>query len=275
MRWIRTPAIPPFRPRCCGTMRRACANTRRCPRTPSRTVARCTRPSTRSRTRLLERSARPRQRDGPRGCGRHHRVVGRPARHAAAPALPARHGDRRRVRAGHRQAERQPALERMLRVAALASDEHVRRYRARVRRSKAAPSPSRRASRRSGAARRSAGRAGARRAGAPARRRRRTPHVPVVTSMRVPSSIPGRHDRAKTEWDAILLERPRGDDPAPVWNVRFLVEAKASADAATTDLPRLLRGLNCSRRPTRTRSMRSRRTRHGARARRAARTDDR
>ncbi|WP_175919724.1 3-deoxy-D-arabino-heptulosonate 7-phosphate synthase [Burkholderia pyrrocinia] len=66
----------------------------------------------------------------------------------------------------------------------------------------------------------------------------------VVTSMRVPSSIPGRHDRAKTEWDAILLERTRGDEPAPAWNVRFLVEAKASADAATTDLPRLLRGLN-------------------------------
>ena len=49
-----------------------------------------------------------------------------------------------------------PALERMLRVAALASDEHVRRYRAlwvRQARSKAAPSPSRRASRRSSAAR--------------------------------------------------------------------------------------------------------------------------
>ncbi|MBJ9591273.1 3-deoxy-D-arabino-heptulosonate 7-phosphate synthase [Burkholderia seminalis] len=66
----------------------------------------------------------------------------------------------------------------------------------------------------------------------------------VVTSMRVPSSIPGRHDRAKTEWDAILLERARSDDAASAWNVRFLVEAKASADAATTDLPRLLRGLN-------------------------------
>ena len=140
-----------------------------------------------------------------------------------------------------------PALERMLRVAALASDEHVRRYRALWvrRRSKAAPSPSRRASRRSSGAAVEA--LAAQALDALARRldavdARRT--YRVVTSMRVPSSIPGRHDRAKTEWDAILLERPRGDDPAPVWNVRFLVEAKASADAATTDLPRLLRGLN-------------------------------
>ncbi|WP_321814977.1 MULTISPECIES: 3-deoxy-D-arabino-heptulosonate 7-phosphate synthase [unclassified Paraburkholderia] len=68
----------------------------------------------------------------------------------------------------------------------------------------------------------------------------------VVTSMRVPSAIPGSHERAKTEWDAVLLERARldgeGADAAP-WNVRLLLEAKASVDAATTDLPRLLRGL--------------------------------
>ncbi|AOK06231.1 3-deoxy-D-arabino-heptulosonate 7-phosphate synthase [Burkholderia sp. AU19243] len=66
----------------------------------------------------------------------------------------------------------------------------------------------------------------------------------VVTSMRVPAAIPGKHDRAKTEWDAVLLERARGGDPSAAWHVRFLVEAKASADAATTDLPRLLRGLH-------------------------------
>ena len=95
--------------------------------------------------------------------------------------------------------------------------------------------------------------------------------------MRVPSSIPGRHDRAKTEWDAILLERPRGDDPAPVWNVRFLVEAKASADAATTDLPRLLRGLNLlAQADPDTLYAFETTPGHGARARRvAARTDDR
>jgi hypothetical protein len=66
----------------------------------------------------------------------------------------------------------------------------------------------------------------------------------VVTSMRVPASIPGKHDRAKTEWDAVLLERARGGDPSTAWNMRFLVEAKASADAATFDLPRLLRRLS-------------------------------
>ncbi|KVL43945.1 hypothetical protein [Burkholderia territorii] len=66
----------------------------------------------------------------------------------------------------------------------------------------------------------------------------------VVTSMRVPASIPARHDRAKTEWDAVLLERARGDDASAAWHVLILVEAKASADAATTDLPRLLRGLS-------------------------------
>lgn len=66
----------------------------------------------------------------------------------------------------------------------------------------------------------------------------------VVTSMRVPASIPGKHDRAKTEWDAVLLERARSGDPSTAWNMRFLVEAKASADAATSDLPRLLRGLS-------------------------------
>ncbi|KAB0634198.1 3-deoxy-D-arabino-heptulosonate 7-phosphate synthase [Burkholderia latens] len=74
----------------------------------------------------------------------------------------------------------------------------------------------------------------------------RDPHrtYRVVTSMRVPAAIPGKHDRAKTEWDAVLLDRARGDDPSAAWHVRFLVEAKASADAATTDLPRLLRGLH-------------------------------
>ena len=65
----------------------------------------------------------------------------------------------------------------------------------------------------------------------------------VATSMRVPATIPGNADRAKTEWDVALLRRAAGDDAAPVWDVCLLVEAKASSDAATTDLPRLLRGL--------------------------------
>jgi len=65
----------------------------------------------------------------------------------------------------------------------------------------------------------------------------------VVTSMQVPASIPGNADRAKTEWDVALLRQSAGDAAAPVWDVCLLVEAKASTDAATTDLPRLLRGL--------------------------------
>ncbi|WP_313697405.1 3-deoxy-D-arabino-heptulosonate 7-phosphate synthase [Achromobacter sp.] len=65
----------------------------------------------------------------------------------------------------------------------------------------------------------------------------------VATSMRVPASIPGNADRAKTEWDVALLRQSGSDASAPLWDVCLLVEAKASTDAATTDLPRLLRGL--------------------------------
>ncbi|HAP25150.1 MAG TPA: 3-deoxy-D-arabino-heptulosonate 7-phosphate synthase, partial [Achromobacter sp.] len=65
----------------------------------------------------------------------------------------------------------------------------------------------------------------------------------VATSMRVPASIPGNADRAKTEWDVALLRHSGSDASDPLWDVCLLVEAKASTDAATTDLPRLLRGL--------------------------------
>ncbi|MBN9477163.1 MAG: 3-deoxy-D-arabino-heptulosonate 7-phosphate synthase [Bordetella sp. SCN 67-23] len=65
----------------------------------------------------------------------------------------------------------------------------------------------------------------------------------VVTSMRVPSSIPASHERAKTEWDAVLLRRAPDVQGDPAWDVRLLVEAKASIEAATTDLPRLQRGV--------------------------------
>ncbi|SEJ40544.1 3-deoxy-D-arabino-heptulosonate 7-phosphate synthase [Paraburkholderia diazotrophica] len=66
----------------------------------------------------------------------------------------------------------------------------------------------------------------------------------VVTSMRVPPSLPASPERAKTEWDVALLERANADDETAVWDVCLLVEAKASVDAATTDLSRLLRGLH-------------------------------
>lgn len=65
----------------------------------------------------------------------------------------------------------------------------------------------------------------------------------VVTSMRVPASLPAKHDRAKTEWDAVLLRQAGTVDDAPAWDICLLAEAKASADAATTDFPRLLRGM--------------------------------
>ncbi len=66
----------------------------------------------------------------------------------------------------------------------------------------------------------------------------------VVTSLRVPAALSGSSDHAKTEWDAVLLQRaPAGAGDADVWDICLLAEAKASIDAATTDYPRLLRGL--------------------------------
>lgn len=59
----------------------------------------------------------------------------------------------------------------------------------------------------------------------------------VVTSLLVPASITAPRSRAKSEWDVALL-RASAD-----WDICLLVEAKASVDAATTDFPRLLRGL--------------------------------
>lgn len=65
----------------------------------------------------------------------------------------------------------------------------------------------------------------------------------VVTSMRVPASISTRSHRAKSEWDVVLLRHAKTVDATPAWDVCLLVEAKASVDAAATDLSRLLRGL--------------------------------
>jgi hypothetical protein len=65
----------------------------------------------------------------------------------------------------------------------------------------------------------------------------------VVTSMRVPPSLPASPERAKSEWDAVLLRRANRVDEMEAWDVCLLVEAKSSVDAATTDLQRLLRGI--------------------------------
>lgn len=65
----------------------------------------------------------------------------------------------------------------------------------------------------------------------------------VASSMRVPASIPGNAERAKTEWDAVLLRQAPLADGTEAWDICLLAEAKASVDAASNDLPRLLRGL--------------------------------
>lgn len=65
----------------------------------------------------------------------------------------------------------------------------------------------------------------------------------AVSSMRVPAAFPASAARAKSEWDAALLRRSASDGAAPAWDLCLLLEAKASADAAATDFPRLLRGL--------------------------------
>ena len=64
----------------------------------------------------------------------------------------------------------------------------------------------------------------------------------VATSLRVPAAFPADFQRAKGEWDAMLLRRRRGAD-TPAWEVCLIAEAKASADAATTDFARLRRGI--------------------------------
>lgn len=72
-------------------------------------------------------------------------------------------------------------------------------------------------------------------------------HYRVVSSLRVPASILKGVERAKSEWDAVLLQRPSTPDTmstaAPVWEALLLCEAKAAIDSVATDLPRLLRGL--------------------------------
>ncbi|QRQ83892.1 hypothetical protein [Cupriavidus oxalaticus] len=142
-----------------------------------------------------------------------------------------------------------PALKRLQRLEALASDDLVRQYQLLWERH----GP------RSGSAGASAQGVAARQRGAAveaqaaqalealAQRLNASGRAPasyrVVTSMRVPASIPATHERAKTEWDAVLLRQVLPVEEPPAWEICLLAEAKASVDAATTDLPKLLRGL--------------------------------
>lgn len=143
-----------------------------------------------------------------------------------------------------------PALKRLQQLEALEADDLVRQYR--MLRDRHGPRP--------GSARASAQGVAARQRGdateaqaahaleALAQRLNEAGGMPaqyrVVTSMRVPASIPATHERAKTEWDAVLLRALPPADETPAWEICLLAEAKASVDAATTDLPKLLRGLH-------------------------------
>ncbi|MDR5881164.1 3-deoxy-D-arabino-heptulosonate 7-phosphate synthase [Caballeronia sp. LZ032] len=145
--------------------------------------------------------------------------------------------------------QRGAPLERLFRLETLEQDERVRRYRALWDRQGPAPGSDEAAAR--GARSRARG-ASAEASAADALRAlaRRLNHLEagraeygVVTSLRVPATIPGSAAHAKSEWDAVLLRRAAPGAAASAWDVCLLVEAKSSVDAAATDFPRLLRGV--------------------------------
>jgi hypothetical protein len=142
-----------------------------------------------------------------------------------------------------------PALERLQRLVALGDDELVREYQALWDRNGPRPGSATAAAEGSASQRRGAAVEALATHALEALARRlnesegaKAPYR-VVTSMRVPASLPGNPKHAKTEWDAVLLRQAKTVDATPAWDVCLLVEAKASVDAATTDLSRLLRGL--------------------------------
>lgn len=65
----------------------------------------------------------------------------------------------------------------------------------------------------------------------------------VVRSMLMPKTIPGDADRAKGEWDAVLLKKMHAQAGIDVYKIALLMESKASPDDAITDFPRLKRAL--------------------------------
>lgn len=144
---------------------------------------------------------------------------------------------------------RAEALERLQRLAMLASDEQVREYQALWNRngprsgSRAAAAQGSIAQQRGAAVEASAAQALEALASRLNQMQPATAMYRVVTSMHVPASIPDRFERAKSEWDVVLLRQADGDVSPAAWDVCLLVEVKASVDAATTDFPRLLRGL--------------------------------
>ncbi len=138
-----------------------------------------------------------------------------------------------------------PALARMAQRAALQGDVDVRRYRALVAQrgplaASAAAAAQGRASARAGAAAEAqtlaafAGIAEHLNTLAPADAR-----FHAVHGLRNPLALPAA-DKAKGEWDVVLLRDAAGSDAA---DLVLVAEVKASPAAAAPDLPRLLRGL--------------------------------
>ncbi|MFJ1301815.1 3-deoxy-D-arabino-heptulosonate 7-phosphate synthase [Pseudomonadota bacterium AL_CKDN230030165-1A_HGKHYDSX7] len=66
----------------------------------------------------------------------------------------------------------------------------------------------------------------------------------LVRSARMPGSLVASTDRAKGEWDVLVLRQGVSAAADAGWDVCLVVEVKASPDAAATDLFRLLRGLH-------------------------------
>lgn len=139
-----------------------------------------------------------------------------------------------------------PALQRLERGAALLQDEAVQRYRALCeRRGPLAGTASAAANGRAAARLGAAAEAGTVQAfsqvaalldrQAPAGARHS-----VVHGLRIPGHYPGVAAQTKGEWDVALARAVEGSDAV---DIVLLAEVKASAAAATTDLPRLLRGL--------------------------------
>lgn len=65
----------------------------------------------------------------------------------------------------------------------------------------------------------------------------------AVRSLHTPRGFPGEACKAKDEWDVAIVRRLDVGDATEFAEVVLLAEVKASPSAATTDFPRLLRGL--------------------------------
>ena len=65
-----------------------------------------------------------------------------------------------------------------------------------------------------------------------------SPRLRAVRSLRPPPGFPGDASKAKDEWDVALLQ-----DEGELASIVLLAEVKAAPAAATSDFPRLLRGL--------------------------------